>query len=478
MRNAVLFYFTGVLLAALGLAMSLPLAVSLWHHESASSGLALALGLTLGAGLLLAIVCRPAGAVTLTLRDGLGIVGLCWLGASLAGSLPFVLGIGLSPADGLFESASGFTTTGATVMSGLDATPRGILMWRSLTHWLGGMGIIVLSLAILPLVGSGGMQLYKAEATGPTPDKLTPRIRDTAALLWKVYLLLTAAQTALHFAGGMSLFDSVNHAFATVATGGFSTRDASAGAFSAYHQWVMILFMFLCGVNFTLHYRMLTGRQSYTADTECVVYALTVAAGSAVVAVSVGGLYGSAEETVRAAVFQVVSVCTTTGFATADFEKWPYLAQGVLVFFLFAGGCGGSTAGGIKFMRLIILAKVARRDLFRMIHPHAVLPLKISRRTLSPEIVSGVLSFFLLFMLVLGLATLMLTGLDIDPLTAFTATLTCLSNVGPGLGSVGPAENFAHLPAVAKVLLSLCMIMGRLELYAILIFFLPAYWKR
>lgn len=480
-------FIMGVLLACVGVSLLLPLGVSLLYDDGAFVGVLSSLGIVTGGGLVLAYTNRSERLLSLTVREGFAAVGLCWIAASFAGGLPFILTSQASLTNAVFEAASGFTTTGATIFGDVEALPKSLLMWRSLTHWLGGLGIIVLSLVILPLLGVGGMQLYKAEVTGPTPDKLTPRMHDTASMLWKVYCLMTAVQTVLLYFAGMDLFDALNHTFSTVATGGFSTRNASIAAFpSPFIQWIIIVFMFLAGINFALHYHVLCGRlNGYYSDKECTTYAAMLCWGTVIIVIMLvlGGFFqanslGNLEYVVRAAAFQLVSLCTTTGFVSENYSGWPPLVLCIFLFFMFMGGCAGSTSGGIKTMRLAILMRMAYQEIFRLLHPHSVRHLKLGGRTVSPEVLSGVVGFLLLYMIVLTLCTALLTTQNMDLLSAFTASLTCLSNVGPGLGSVGPVDNFDHLTGLAKWILTLCMLLGRLEIYAILVLFIPEFWRR
>lgn len=480
MRTQNVFFMAGAMLACVGATMLAPLATSLWYADGATKGIFISFCITFSIGFLLAVMLRPRGDMSLSHREGLFIVGTCWISAVLAGALPFYMSGLLAPSEAIFESASGFTATGATILSDIERVPHGLLLWRSLSHWLGGMGIIVLSLAIMPFLGVGGMQLYRAEAPSPNPDKLTPRMRDTASLLWKVYLVLTLVLFFLLMAGGMEPFDALNHAFSTTATGGFSTRNASAGAFpSAFIQWVLVLFMFISSCNFALHYRFLhSGPSAYGQDAEWKTYVFTLFGGGIVVALCLAGRFDSVEYTLRTAFFHVVSISTSTGYITEDYSKWPYLAQAVIVFFMFSGGSAGSTSGGIKFMRLYVLAKIIWQELFRLAHPHAITHLKMNGRPIPKEVVSGVISFFVLYMLLLGVGTTILAACNIDLLSAFGATLSCLSNIGPGLGSVGPVDNYGHFPGFVHVLLALFMLLGRLEIYAILVFFLPEFWRK
>ena len=480
-------FILGVLLACLGFSLLLPLGISLWYGDGALKGLLASLVIISGGGLALAYGNRSDSPLNLRLRDGFAIVGLCWIAASFAGGLPFVLTSTASLTDAVFEAASGFTTTGATIFGDVESLPKGLLMWRSLMHWLGGLGIIVLALIILPLLGVGGMQLYRAEVTGPTPDKLTPRMQDTALMLWKVYCLMTAVLTILLAVAGMDWFDALNHSFSTVATGGFSTKNASIAAYpQASIQWILVLFMFCAGVSFTLHALCLRGQcRVYLRDREFRFYAGLLFLGTLCIVINLVdhdffplGSLKELETVTRAAAFQLVSICTTTGFVSENYAPWPPLSLAIILIFTLMGGCAGSTGGGLKVMRLVTLFRMAYQEIFRLLHPHSVRHLKIGGRPVAPEIVAGVVGFFILYLIILVLCTLVLTVQDIDLLSAFTASLTCLSNVGPGLGSVGPVDNFSHIPNVSKWVLTLCMLLGRLEIYAVLVLLVPEYWRK
>ena len=479
-------FIVGVLLACVGASLVLPLGVSLWYRDGAFLGLLSSLVIMMGGGVALAYSNRSDTPLNLTLRDGFAVVGICWIVASFAGGLPFVLTSRASVTDAVFEAASGFTTTGATIFPDVEALPHGLLMWRSLTHWIGGLGIIVLSLIVLPLLGVGGMQLYRAEVTGPNPDKLTPRMQDTAIALWKVYCLMTLVLTVLLYFAGMDWFDALNHSFSTVATGGFSTKNASIAAYpQASIQWILIFFMYIAGISFSLHSQALKGMvRVYFRDRECRFYTGLLLIGSAAIVAGLvdHGVFGARslaefEFVVRAAVFQLVSICTTTGFVTENYNLWPSITLVIILMFTLMGGCAGSTGGGVKVMRLVMLFRLAYREIFRLLHPHSVRHLKIAGKSVPVEVISGVVGFFLLYLIIATVGTIFLTLQDMDVLSAFTATLTCLSNVGPGLGSVGPVDNFSHVPALSKWVLTLCMLLGRLEIFAILVLFVPEFWR-
>jgi trk system potassium uptake protein TrkH len=385
-------------------------------------------------------------------------------------------------ADCFFESVSGFSTTGSTILSDIEAVPRGLLMWRAMTHWLGGMGIVVLSIAILPLLGGGGMNLFKAEAPGGIlPDKLAPRIAETARSMWWVYIILTVAEVFLLLIGDMNLFDAVAHAFATVATGGFSTKNTSIAFFdSAFIDYTISLFMFLAGVNFFLHYQALHGNlRAYMKDSEFRFYAGVVMLAIAVVLSDVAHLYATDPlRAIRDTIFTVTAIVTTTGFGTADFEKWPELSQFLLVSLMVMGGSAGSTAGGSKCLRVQIFFKAGYRELKRILHPAAIIPVRIGRRAIPDSAVASVLGFITCIVGLFISASMALSAMGIDMVTACTAVIACIFNIGPGLGQVGPTDNFGFMPGLAKFILSTCMILGRLEVYTVLVLLIPDFYKK
>ena len=415
-------------------------------------------------------------------REGYVVVGFGWIVMSLFGAIPFVLhGSIPSYTDAFFETMSGFTTTGASILHDIESLPHGLLFWRSLTQWIGGMGIIVLSIAILPILGIGGMQLFVAEVPGPTKDKIHPRIRETAKRLWIIYVLFTAAEIGLLLLGGMSLFDATNHALTTMATGGFSTKQASVAAFdSPFIHYVLILFMFLAGTNFTLHYHLLNGNVKQLFNNDEFKFYLK-AVGLFTLLVFIGLLvtnYAGIEKSFRDSLFQVVSIVTTTGYVSADYEMWGAFFQLFFFILLFTGGSAGSTGGGIKMVRHLLLIKNSIIELKRLIHPRAIIPVRFNKGTVSNDIISNILAFFLFYIFIFVIGSLVMSFVGLDFHSAMGATATSLGNVGPGVGSVGPVANFAHLPAFGKWFLSFLMLMGRLELFTILIIFSPAFWKK
>lgn len=485
MRWQYVLHVIGALIACVGITMALPIVWGLYYQDGTAAPMALSMLITLISGGLLFFIFKDSqtAKTAMTHREGMAIVALGWFAAGVFGGLPFYLGGTFETVvDCVFESLSGFSTTGSSVLTDIEAVPRGILFWRSLTHWLGGMGIIVLSLAILPFLGVGGMQLYKAEVPGPAPDKLKPRIKDTAMTLWKVYVLFSVVETVLLMFGGMDFFDALCHTFGTMATGGFSTKNISVAAFnSAYIDWVITIFMFIAGVNFSLHYLLLKWKPSAMfKDPEFRVFTGMVLVFVLVITIVVyaGGNYDNVSDSLRYTAFQVAAILTTTGFATADYELWPGIAQAILLFCMFVGGCAGSTGGGMKVMRIMLLIKHSYHELFRLIHPRAVNRVKMGKTVVQDDVMSGVWGFFILWIGLFVLAAFVVAGTGVDVVTSFAASLACIGNIGPGIGGVGPTDNFAWLPDTAKWTLTFCMVLGRLEIYTVLILFIPEFWRK
>jgi len=459
----------------------LPAVVALLYRESDWVWFAAAAGIggVIGGGTLMVLRDAP----DLRVREGFAVVAFGWLCVGLLGALPFWFS-GQIPSftDAAFESISGFTTTGATILTDIEGRSHGVLFWRALSHWLGGMGIVLLAVAILPLLGVGGMQLYRAEVPGPVAERLTPRIRETAKLLWAVYFLLTVLEIAALMIAGMGPFDAVCHSFATMATGGFSNHGSSVGGYATPAvEWIIILFMFLAGANFSLHFLALSGRwRVYTRDEEFRFYLSIVLVCTAII----GGVlfsihfYPTWQETLRHSLFQVTAILTTTGFGTADYLQWPPIAHALLLVLMTIGGCAGSTGGGVKVMRVFILLRHAKLELKKMLHPRGVFTLWFNNRALSPALQTNVLGFFLLYMVVYITGVLILTLGGRDIVTSVGATAATLGNIGPGLGLVGPASTYADLMGWEKWLLVLFMLIGRLEIFTVLVLFLPGAWRR
>ena len=419
---------------------------------------------------------------TLSTKDGFLLVTFSWISASLVGALPFYLsGYIPSIADAYFETMSGFTTTGASILTEIESLPKGILFWRSLTHWLGGMGIVVLTVAVFPLLGIGGLQLIKAEAPGPTVDKLTPKIAGTAKILWLIYISLTVIETLLLMAGGMDLFDSLTHTFGTLATGGFSPKNSSVGFYnSPFIDWVITVFMVLAGINFVLYFKLITGQlKSIIRNTEFKTYLSIFAVATLIVAFN---LYGSRFDTVsdsfRYAAFQVASILTTTGFATDNFETWPMLSQTILFITMFIGGCSGSTGGGIKVIRIATLFKQGINEMKLLMRPRWIFSIRIDGKVVRKKLVYAVSGFVLLYFFILLFTTFVVASGGYDILTSLATALVTVGNIGPGFGMVGPSENYSFFQDYIKWYLSFAMMAGRLEIYTVLVIFLPAFWKK
>ncbi len=468
------------LLILLGVSLLVPALIAVYYREGDLRAFLVAIAVAWTFGLVGFFASRSTG--ELRAKDGFLIVSASWTLFALIGALPFVIsGFIPSYTDAFFETMSGFTTTGASILDDIEALPHGLLFWRSLTHWLGGMGIILLSLAILPLLGVGGMQLFKAEVPGPTADKLSPRIKSTAKLLWGVYALISLAETLLLKVAGMSWFDAVCHTFGTMATGGFSTKNASIGQYnSIVVDGIIIVFMLLAGTNFALHYRALKGKPLvYFKDREALFFAGIIAVAALLIGADVWRITGQhVARTLQHTLFQVVSILTTTGYVTADYEKWSRLSQVVLYFLMFFGGCAGSTGGGIKIIRTLILFKLGINEIRRLIHPQAVFAIRVGNRVIPREIAANIGGFFLLHIGLTVFGSLFMSSLGLDFETAFGSVAANINNIGPGLGAVGPTDHYAHVPVVGKWFLCFLMLAGRLEIFTVLVLLTVSFWKK
>ncbi len=478
-----LTYVIGAVVVAAGVSMVPALIAALVYKEWATAGwISLSAVITVAVGFVGWRVVGRSG--TLTTKEGFATVGLAWFTMAFFGVLPYLLtgSIG-NLTDAFFEATSGFTTTGASVVPDPGLLSHGILVWRSTTQWLGGMGVIILSLAILPLLGVGGVQLARAESPGPELDRLTPRFRETAKRLWYVYALVTVAEMLLLWAGDMTLFQAINHAFTTMSTGGFGTEATSIDGFSPYVQWVVIVFMFIAGTSFALHFRAVRDPGRYWKNTEFRLFAGVVLAATVII---LGGIWGEASlsDSIRDSLFTALAIVTTTGFATADFAKWVPALQILVVGLMFVGGMAGSTAGGIKIYRIGVLMRAASADLRRLIHPRAVFITTFGAKRVSDPIVESVQSFFLFFMFIFMTGTFLLGfmgstfGPEMDIVAAVSATASALGNIGPALGEMGPSGNYLGLTWPGKWLLSFLMIAGRLELFPVLLLFTRSLWRR
>ncbi len=478
-----LLLVTGVTAMAVGLMMFLAAGVSLLYGELSDAraiGAAAAVTVATG-GLLRWSVEKPTAFTT---RAGFAGVGIAWLMMSVCGTLPYLF-TGAIPdfTSAFFETVSGFTTTGASLVADPSQLSHGILFWRSLTQWLGGMGIIVLFVAVLPLLGVGGVELARAESPGAHPDRLTPRFQDTAKRLWLVYVMLTCAEAILLWAGDMNLFQAVNHSLTTLSTGGFGTEATSIAGFSAYTQWVIVVFMIMAGISFALHYRALLHPRQYLRNGEFKVYFLIVVAAAAWLTIVLANQGSEWEQSAREGVFTAVSMVTTTGYSTADFGGWIPPLQILVLALMTLGGMAGSTAGGIKSFRIKVLAHTAFTELRRVIHPKGMFLIRLNNHPLPTHIIRGIFSFFVLYVFLLGVGTLLFTTIELsfgssDLLTSISAVVASLGNIGPGLGEVGPAANYAIVSNPGKWLLSLLMIVGRLEILPILVLAMPSVWRK
>jgi len=469
----------GILLMVEGFFMWITAPIALFHGENDAMHFVLSGAITALVGFAGYFFTRKAN-LEVTKRDGYVIVTSGWLFFSLFGTLPFLL-TGSIPdfTNAFFETMSGFTTTGSTILTDIEAMPKDLLYWRSMTHWMGGMGVIVLSVAILPILGIGGMQLFMAEMSGITYDKLHPRITATAKRLWGIYVILTAMLTGALYFGEMDFFDAINHAFSTMATGGFSTRNESVAAFGPITHYTITLFMILAGTNFTLHYFALHGQfRKVFKNQEFKAYLLIIIIVTIIIAgVLVISRHFPIEQSFRDALFTVVSILTTTGFVTSDYLSWPSMLWMFVFVLMLIGGSAGSTAGGMKIIRQLLLIKNSWMELRRATHPNAVLPVKYNGKSVSQDVIYKVMAFFLMYILIFGLATILISSLGYDFETSIGASIASLGNIGPGIGMVGPVDNYAFFSDITKWLLSFLMLIGRLELFTVLILFSPYFWR-
>jgi len=479
----------GAMLALTGFTMMVPSLIAWSYNEPDLVGHLQSMGICMGIGIPVWLFTRKSR--SLNNKDGFAIVTLAWLLIALAGAMPFYLS-GAIPnfTDAWFESMSGVTTTGASIIgnpntlphlpNGIESLTHGVLYWRSFIQWIGGMGIIVFTIAILPLLGAGGVQLFKAEVPGPVADKIRPRVKETAKILWMVYVGLTAAEAILLSISGMPWFDAICHAFTTMPTGGFSTQNASIAAYAnpAIH-YIIILFMFIAGVNFTLHFRALTGNIKLCfKDPEFLTYIGITFAATLFIFLNIASAQGDwTHDNFLSSLFQSVSILTTTGYGSADYEIWPFFSQYLILILMFIGGMGGSTGGGMKVARIILLVKYAATETRRMLHSRAIIPIRIGDRYIGEDVVRNTLGFFLFYMSIFGITALILTTLNLDIESAIGAAASAIGNIGPGLGAFGPTDNYALLHPIGKWMLTFCMLLGRLEIFTIMVLFSRAFWK-
>ncbi|MDY6820337.1 MAG: TrkH family potassium uptake protein [Deferribacterota bacterium] len=483
MHPRLIFKILLKLLFVLSIFMAMPVFVALYYREYMFLNYFLLFSLSMFClSMILLFILRNVSEEYLTVRDGFLLVFLCWLLMSIVGALPYFLSGSISNfCNAFFESVSGFTTTGASILNNVEDMPKSILFWRSLTHWIGGMGIIVLTVAILPILGVGGLQLVKAELPGPTVDRLTPRIKDTAKLLWAIYVIITFVEVFFLMLGGLNFFDSITHSFSTVATGGFSTKNNSVEGFnSSYIELIITIFMIAAGVNFTIYYRLILFRfEKILLNTEFKAYLLILFTCSIFLFCNLYfSTYHNIFDSLRYAFFQAATIMTTTGFSSFNYEDWPYFSQSILFLLMFIGASSGSTGGGIKVIRIITLLRQAVNEMKFIIHPKGVFAFKINGIAVKKDIVYAISAFCFLYIIIAILFTAIISTAGVDLKTSLTSVLATLGNIGPGLGLVGPTKNYSFYPDYVKWILSFLMILGRLELYTVFILLFPFFWKK
>ncbi len=480
MNYRVILNVLGTVIKFLGISMLAPLLVALYYYEPESIRIfAFSSILIFLTGLLLEKIFRTEFE-ELSNRESILIVAAGWLMAAAFGGIPFVLA-GLSPVDALFESMSGFTTTGSSILPDIEIYSKSILFWRSMTQWLGGMGIIVLVMAILPRIAVAGRQMFQSEATGPMKDKLKPRLKDTAQILWWVYIIFTVLEIGLLYFAGMTLYDATVHTFPTLSTGGFSTQNLSIAAYNNVNvELIILIFMFIGGANFNLFYRTIrVDWKALIKDREFQTYTFIILLSTLVIMLELWNWGETLASSLRFASFQVVSIITTTGFASTDFAVWPESTKFILLLLMFVGGSAGSTGGALKVVRVILLMKYGAREIYRSIHPKMVRPIRLGETVIPEDVMQAILSFSILYILVFLGSSLVLSMLGLDFMTSLSASATTLGNVGPGLSAlVGPMANFGSLPVIGKLVLILNMWIGRLEVMTVLVLFVPSFWKK
>lgn len=457
----------------------LPLAVSIIYRERCALSFLITALASLFVGFAVTLISKPGNRLIYA-KEGFVIVALAWLALSAIGAVPFVLsGEVRSYADAFFETVSGFTTTGASVLTDIEGMSHGLLFWRSFTHWVGGMGVLVFITAIIPSVCDRSIHILRAEMPGPVMGKLVPKLKQTAKILYLIYIVMTVLEMILLLCGGMSLFDSALHSFATAGTGGFGIKGDSIASYSPYLQWVIAVFMFLFGINFNIYYLLLVRRfRSVLKSTETWCYIAICLISVSIITGNIYSIYGNLPDSVRASAFQVASLVTTTGFSTADFNLWPGLSKGILLILMFIGGCAGSTAGGLKVSRVVMMIKIIRREFMKMIHPRSVSAVRIEGKKVDDTTLNGVNVYFALYMVIYFAVFLLLCLEPFDFETNFTAVAACYNNIGPGFGAVGPMGSFSGYSAFSKIVLSATMLLGRLEIYPLLFALIPSTWTK
>ncbi len=479
------FYIVGVLLIILGFSMLFSVGCSLIYGDGDIIPLLQSIAVTIVSGLILVIFFKSKDKKELSTHDGFAVVTMGWFAMAIFSALPFYFSGTLDYTNSFFEAMSGLTTTGASVLGHsstllIEDVPHGILFWRSFTHFIGGMGIIVFSIAILPMLGMGGVQLFRAEVAGPAADKITPRVKQTAKLLWGIYVGFVLIETFVLRIEGMPWFDALCHSFGTMATGGFSTKNISIAAYGGIIQWTIIFFMFCAATNFSLHYYFIAKNNGkYFKDLEFKVYLTLVIFCAFLFFINIinSADYSLNMESVRHSIFTSVSLITTTGFGTEDFESWPAMSKTLVFFLLFVGGSAGSTTGGMKIIRSILVFKYLIYEVRKLLHPKGVFNITIGENTIDDNVVRATLGFYLFYILIFVFTAMVLSMTGLDVTTALTASASAIGNIGPGLGSIGPTDNWGHLTDLAKWLTSFCMLLGRLEIFTVVVLFSRSFWK-
>lgn len=482
MNRRMVLFTVGQIVKLEAVLFLIPLIVSLIYREACALSFLISIAIALIIGVACTLIARPSNRVIYA-KEGFVIVAMAWLALSAIGALPFYISREIPRyIDSFFETVSGFTTTGASILTDVEAMSNGLLFWRSFTHWIGGMGVLVFIMAVLPTISDRSIHILRAEVPGPIVGKLVPKIKETAKILYLIYIALTALEVILLMAGGMPLFDSLIHSFGTAGTGGMSSKAASIAAYNSYLQWVITIFMFLFGLNFNLFYLILLRKfRSVIKSGEMLCYFGFVAVAIVLITINIYPLYNSFSDAIRLSSFQVSSIITTTGYSTADFNTWPSLAKGILLILMMVGGCAGSTAGGLKVSRIIIMFKSIRKELARMLHPRSVSAVRFEGKNLDEQTTNGVATYFAIYIAGL-IAVFFILCFEQNPqfdlLTNISASIACFNNVGPGLGAVGPAASYAAYSGLSKIVLSFAMLLGRLELFPLLITFSPSTWAK
>jgi trk system potassium uptake protein TrkH len=473
------FYVVGTVIKIEAALMLLPLITSLIYNDGCLTAIIASIAIALVAGFAMTLIARPGNKVIYA-KEGFVIVSLAWIALSVVGALPFYLSREIpSFVDAFFETVSGFTTTGASILTDVEAMSKSLLLWRSFTHWIGGMGVLVFVMAIVPTVSDRSIHILRAEAPGPVVGKIVPKMKQTARILYVIYIVLTFIEMILLFAGGMPLFDSIVHAVGTAGTGGFGIKADSLGSYSPYIQWVITIFMLLFGVNFNLYYFMLIRKfRSAIKNEELLTYVFIVGFSIAMITINIRPLYEGISESIRHSAFQVAAVISTTGFATVDFNKWPGLSKTILLILMFIGGCAGSTAGGFKISRIVLLLKTIKRELQKLLHPRSVATIKLDGKRVDERTISSLNSYLAIYALFLCIVVFLLGFDSFDLETNISVAASCINNIGPGFGAAGPMDGYAMFSPFSKVMLSFTMLLGRLEIFPLILTFSPSTWVK